>query len=103
VQRKGSLAGKDLGQIFTNEWLLLADWVHLLAFDLFVGSWKLREAHGLGAAQYLVIACLALTFLFDQAGYLLFFATRVMAVRSRGIGGVNTAILAERRRPVLGK
>jgi hypothetical protein len=67
VHRKESLAGKDLGQLYTNEWLLLGGRVHLLAFDLFVGSGKLCEAHGLGVARYSVIACLALTFLFDPA------------------------------------
>lgn len=93
-----SLAG--VGQLFTNQWLLLAGWVHYLAFDLFLGSWQLREAQELGIAQYLVIPCLVLTFLLGPAGYLLFLVIRVMAVRSRGIRGVNTAVLARATSPV---
>ena len=33
----GSLAG--VARLFTVEGLLLAGWIHYLAFDLFVGSW----------------------------------------------------------------
>jgi hypothetical protein len=28
--------------LFSNPWLLLAGWVHYLAFDLFIGSWQVR-------------------------------------------------------------
>ena len=34
--------------LFENDWLLLAGWIHYLAFDLFVGSWEVRDAHFLG-------------------------------------------------------
>ena len=30
--------------LFSNHWLLLAGWVHYLAFDLFIGSWQVRDA-----------------------------------------------------------
>ena len=29
----------DVSALFSNPWLLLAGWVHYLAFDLLVGSW----------------------------------------------------------------
>ena len=32
-----TLAG--VGTLFSNPWLLLAGWVHYLAFDLLIGSW----------------------------------------------------------------
>src|SRR5436190_8707586 len=34
----------QVAQLFENRWLLLAGWVHYLAFDLFVGSWEVRDA-----------------------------------------------------------
>jgi Domain of unknown function (DUF4281) len=37
-----SLAG--VAQLFENHWLLLAGWVHYLAFDLFIGAWETRDA-----------------------------------------------------------
>lgn len=45
----GFAALTDVQALFANEWILLAGWVHYLAFDLFVGSWEVRDAsrHGL--------------------------------------------------------
>ena len=40
----GSLA--QVAALFSNPWLLLAGWVHYLAFDLFIGSWEVRDAPG---------------------------------------------------------
>jgi hypothetical protein len=33
-----------VAELFSNQWLLLAGWVHYLAFDLFVGTWETRDA-----------------------------------------------------------
>ena len=30
--------------LFANPWLLLAGWLHYLAFDLLVGTWEARDA-----------------------------------------------------------
>jgi hypothetical protein len=68
--------------LFTNDWLLLAGWVHYLAFDLFVGSWETRDARERGIPHGLVIPCLLLTFLFGPAGLLLYFALRTARARS---------------------
>src|SRR5712691_5913355 len=35
-----------VAELFSNPWLLLAGWVHYLAFDLFVGAWETRDAAG---------------------------------------------------------
>lgn len=70
--------------LFQNRYLLLAGWVHYLAFDLFVGSWEVRDAQRIGLAHYLVVPCLILTFLFGPAGWLLYFLIRSVATRSIG-------------------
>src|SRR5712691_1332663 len=57
-----------VAQLFSNPWLLLAGWIHYLAFDLFVGSWEARDARDRGVPHLLVLPCLALTFLFGPAG-----------------------------------
>ncbi len=59
-------------QLFTNDWALLAGWVHYLAFDLFVGAWIARDALRAGLSRWLLIPVLPLTFLFGPAGFLLF-------------------------------
>ena len=56
--------------------LLLAGWLHYLAFDLFVGAWIVRAARAQSMPFLLVVPCLALTFLFGPAGLLAVLAVR---------------------------
>jgi hypothetical protein len=65
-----------VAQLFGNPWLLLAGWIHYLAFDLFVGSWEVRDARDRGIPHLAVVPCLALTFLFGPAGWLLYVVVR---------------------------
>ena len=69
-----TLAG--VSALFENRWLLLAGWVHYLAFDLFIGAWQVRDARVYGISHLLVIPCLILTFLFGPVGLLLYFLIR---------------------------
>lgn len=70
----GALA--QVAQLFQNPWLLLAGWLHYLAFDLFLGAWQARHAQRLGISHFLVIPCLVLTFLFGPIGLLVFWTLR---------------------------
>jgi hypothetical protein len=62
--------------LFTNRWLVLAGWIHYLAFDLFIGSWQVRDSQQRRISHFLVIPCLALTFLFGPAGLLCYLILR---------------------------
>lgn len=62
--------------LFQSDALLVAGWLHYLAFDLFVGAWQVRTARAEGISHLLVIPCLALTFLFGPVGLLLFLIIR---------------------------
>ena len=77
----GSLA--QVALLFENRWLLLAGWIHYLAFDLFIGSWEARDARLRGIPHWLVLPCLFLTFMFGPAGWLLYVLVR--GVRSRAV------------------
>jgi hypothetical protein len=70
----GSLT--DVAALFSNHWMLLAGWIHYLCFDLFIGSWEVRDAEERGVSQWLVLPCLFLTFMFGPVGLLLYFALR---------------------------
>ena len=70
-----SLAG--VNALFSNPWVLLAGWLHYLAFDLLVGTWEVRDARERGMPHLLVVPCLALTFLFGPAGWLLYHGVRL--------------------------
>jgi Domain of unknown function (DUF4281) len=50
----GTLA--QVTQLFQNPWLLLAGWIHYLAFDLFLGAWQTRQGQLLGISRLLGIA-----------------------------------------------
>ena len=69
--------------LFTDRWLVLAGWIHYLAFDLFIGSWQVRDRWRSKAPFWFVVPCLGLTFMFGPIGLLLYllgaraFSTRV--------------------------
>ena len=67
----------DVALLFQSPWLLLAGWVHYLAFDLLVGSWMVRDARRRGIAHWLVVPLLVLTFLFGPVGWLSYLVLRV--------------------------
>jgi len=70
-----SLAG--VAALFSNRWLLLAGWLHYLAFDLLIGRWELVDAQARGIGIVRVLPCLLLTFMFGPAGWLLYIIVRL--------------------------
>jgi hypothetical protein len=69
---KGSEGGfnslEQVRLLFQNPYLLLAGWIHYLAFDLFIGSWEVRDAKRLKIPHLATVPCLLLTFFFGPAG-----------------------------------
>ena len=77
----------SLGQVaalFREPWALLAGWVHYLCFDMWVGAWETRDAQQRGLPHWLLVPCLALTFLFGPVGLLLYFGLRWGWLRKTG-------------------
>lgn len=68
-------------KLFTNEWVVLAGWIHYLAFDLFVGSWEVRDAQAHGISHWFVIPCLLLTFFLGPIGFLLYHILRLFLAK----------------------
>ena len=66
----------DVGKLFQSEWLLLAGWVHYLAYDLFIGTWIARDAESRRIPRWVLIPILPLAFLFGPAGLLLWIMLR---------------------------
>ena len=73
----------NVSLLFQSREMLLAGWLHYLAFDLFVGGWIARTARTEGVSFVLVVPCLALTFLFGPVGFLVFSVIRVARLRGR--------------------
>lgn len=78
----GSLG--EVARLFETPELLLAGWLHFLAFDLFVGAWIVRDARQRGLPFLLALPCLPLTFLFGPAGYLAWIGLSLAAGRPAG-------------------
>ncbi len=72
-----SLAG--VAQLFDNHWLLLAGWVHYLAFDLFIGAWETRDAMARRVPRLLLAPCLVMTFMLGPIGLLGYHLVRIRA------------------------
>lgn len=77
----GSL--EEVRLLFQSKNLLLAGWLHYLAFDLFVGAWIVRTARREGMPFWMALPALPLTFLFGPAGFLLFLALRAARLAFR--------------------
>jgi hypothetical protein len=74
-----TLAG--VSALFSSPWVLLAGWIHYLAFDLLVGVWEVRDSRSRGIPHLLVVPCLALTFMFGPAGWLLYQGVRSYKIK----------------------
>ena len=70
----GSLA--EVKALFGVDALLLAGWIHYLAFDLFVGAWIVRDAQKEWISHWLVLPCLFFTLMAGPFGLLLYLVLR---------------------------
>lgn len=75
----------DVARLFESRGLLLAGWVHYLAFDLLVGAWIRGEALRTGVPHVLVVPSLLLTFLLGPLGWLVFMAFRYFRLRTAAV------------------
>ena len=76
----GSLA--DVATLFQKRELLLAGWIHYLCFDLFIGSWEIRDSQKHCIPHLVMIPCLLMTFMLGPIGLLFYFAIRTAKTRS---------------------
>jgi hypothetical protein len=67
---------QQVAALFSVPAALLAGWIHYLAFDLFIGSWEVRDSQRLKISHWLVVPCLVLTFLFGPIGLALYLLLR---------------------------
>ncbi len=71
----GSLA--SVAALFTVPELLLAGWIHYLAFDLFVGAWEVKDAQENGIHHLVVIPCLVATLMAGPGGLVLYWLVKL--------------------------
>jgi hypothetical protein len=81
----GSLA--DVATLFQKRELLLAGWIHYLAFDLFIGAWEIRDSQRHQIPHLVMIPCLVMTFMLGPIGLLFYFAIRTAKTKSVAMEG----------------
>lgn len=85
TQGSGGLGSLDeVARLFEHRGLMLAGWVHYLAFDLLIGLWEREEAHRIGLTRWVLAPCLLLTLLLGPIGLLVFLGARLFHVRANG-------------------
>jgi hypothetical protein len=78
--------------LFSNRWLLLAGWLHYLAFDLLIGTWEARDARERGVPHLLLVPCLFVTLMFGPAGWLLYMSRHQQGVDPAFDSSWNTSV-----------
>lgn len=68
----------QVAKLFEHEYVLLAGWVHYLAFDLFIGRWEVRNSQVRAVPHWMVIPCLVLTFLLGPIGLIAYYIVRAL-------------------------
>jgi len=70
-----------VSKLFANKQMLLAGWIHYLAFDLLAGIYIIRNAKKNNINHWLITPALVLTFLFGPFGLLLYCLLRGVKTR----------------------
>jgi hypothetical protein len=90
AMREGAEGGfgsiTEVRSLFANDAALAAGWLHYLAFDLFVGSWIVRDGLENRVPRLALVLPLPLTLLAGPAGLLLYLLLRI-PFRSRSQKG----------------
>ena len=70
--------------LMSNQWVMLAGWVHFLAFDLFVGAFMAARMDRVGVGRLVQASILGTTFMLGPLGFLIAGLTE-LGLRTRAI------------------
>lgn len=76
---------KGVISLFKSPRVVLAGWVHYLAFDLMIGLYIVTDAARFDISHWLLVPCLIITLMFGPAGLLLYFALRMVSEGEYGL------------------
>ena len=76
---------KGIISLFKSPRVVLAGWVHYLAFDLMIGLYIVVDAARFDISHWLLIPCLLMTLMFGPAGLLIYFALRMVMTGEVGL------------------
>lgn len=73
----GSIA--EVRALFAHDDILLAGWLHYLAYDFFIGVWIAEQADRMELSRQIQAVILVIAFMFPPMGFVLFLATRAIS------------------------
>ncbi len=71
-----------VSRLFSNKFLLLAGWIHYLAFDLLTGIYIVTNARKNNISYWLIVPALFFTFMLGPFGLLLYFLLRLIITKT---------------------
>lgn len=71
-----------VSRLFSNKSLLLAGWIHYLAFDLLTGIYIVTNARKNNISYWLIVPALFFTFMLGPFGLLLYFLLRLIKTKT---------------------
>lgn len=71
-----------VSRLFSNKSLLLAGWIHYLAFDLLTGIYIVTNARKNNINHWLIVPALFFTFMLGPFGLLLYFLLRLIKTKT---------------------
>ncbi len=77
----------NVRNLFMNDYILLAGWIHYLAFDLFIGAWIAKRSDYIGISRLIQAPILVATYMFGPIGLVLFMLIKVMFTQKAFIQG----------------
>jgi hypothetical protein len=72
--------------LFQSRGMVVAGWLHYLAFDLFVGIWITLDARVHNFRHWWIVPSLLLTFMLGPAGLLTYYLLRSALLKSWWMG-----------------
>ena len=77
---------KGIVNLFKTPRVVLAGWIHYLAFDLMVGVYIVTDATQYNISHWLLLPCLFMTLMFGPAGLLIYLLLRFSITHNYFIG-----------------
>ncbi len=71
-----------VSRLFSDKYLLLAGWIHYLAFDLLTGIFIVTNARKNNINHWLIVPALFFTFMLGPFGLLLYFLLRLIKIKT---------------------
>jgi len=76
------LSINDISDLFSNQFFLIAFWIHFIAINLFTGGWIVKDSQRLQINKFLVFIPLIITYFIGPLGLFVYWLIRIFYTKS---------------------